>query len=126
MSTGTILEGTATLPPMEDDNRQTQPKPKRLGNARERFRLLNTFVDCTLRDLGRADVAVWLVLYRDSKDGTARAGQSYIANRAGICRRTVATAIGRLEQAGLLEIVHRGGINRGLSTYRIRATARPP
>jgi hypothetical protein len=127
---GRILEGAAVLPPMEPaaGRQGTKPagRPKGRRGARERWQLLNTFVDCTMRGLGRADVAVWLVLYRDSEGGTAQVGQGRIAARAGVCRRTVTLAIGRLKRAGLVEVIRRGGIGRGLSAYRIRAVSKPP
>jgi DNA-binding MarR family transcriptional regulator len=85
----------------------------------DRFALLNSFVDFTLADLSRSDIAVWMVLYRDTKNGTARTSQADIARRAGISCRTVIRAIGRLEKRGLLVISHRGGLNRGTSCYRI-------
>ncbi len=49
--------------------------------------------------------------------------QSYIADRSGMCVRTVKTVIKRLALAGLLEVLHRGGLNRGISIYRIRPLA---
>jgi hypothetical protein len=41
--------------------------------SRLRFELLNAFVDSGMVGLSRAELAVWLILYRDAKrDGTAR------------------------------------------------------
>jgi len=82
--------------------------------------VLNTFIDVSLRTLRRNEIAVWLVLYRDTKDGTARTSQTDIARRAGITKRTVIRIIGRLERQGLLRIIRRGGINSGPSTYRVQ------
>jgi len=76
-------------------------------------------VDYTLAGLDRSAMAVWMVLYRDTKDGIARTGQTDIARRAGIGRRTVVRAVNRLEKQGLLVRVHRGGLNRGTSSYRV-------
>jgi DNA-binding MarR family transcriptional regulator len=61
-----------------------------------------------------------LVLYRDSRDGIARTGQTDIARRAGINRRTVYRALRRLEGRGLVKIVYARGLGRGLSRYRVR------
>ena len=47
------------------------------------------------------------------------AAQSYIATRCGLERPTVSTTIGELEALGLVVTIHRGGINRGLSQYRV-------
>jgi DNA-binding MarR family transcriptional regulator len=84
-----------------------------------RFAVLNAFVDFSLASLPRSDIAVWMVLYRDTKDGTARTSQTDIARRAGIGRRTAVRAISRLEKRRLLVKVHQGGLNRGTSSYRV-------
>ena len=129
----TILEGCEVLPPLETeaerqrkvtkakDRPRPKRKPKKAGN---RFAVLNAFVDFTICGLGRSDIAVWLVLYRDTKDGIARTGQTDIARRAGVSRVTVSRAVGRLERRGLLVVVYRGGLNRGVSAYRVRQLER--
>jgi len=64
-----------------------------------------------------------LILYRDTKpDGLATTSQDDIARRAGVSVRTVYTALRRLEHLGLLQVVYQGGLNRGVSVYRLRAT----
>ncbi len=116
------LDGCDVLPPLEPDDKPTTPKrkPNRRKTAKGRFEVVNTFVDFTLRDLKRNEIAVWMILYRDTKKGIARTGQTDIARRAGISDRTVRRIIGKLERLGLLTVAHRGGIGRGLSNYRIR------
>jgi hypothetical protein len=102
---------------------QGDPKGKRPGaksKAPERFAVLNAFVDFALADLSRAELAVWLVLYRDTRDGTARTSYDDIARRAGLNRRNVGRALRRLEARGLVKPVHRGGLRRGASRYRVR------
>ena len=42
------------------------------------------------------------------------------SRRAGIHRRTVCRALKRLEKLGLVRIVYHGGLNQGISKYRIR------
>lgn len=74
-----------------------------------------------MQQLTPRQVSVWLCLFRDSRNGTATAAQSYIATRCGLQRPTVSTTIGELEALGLVVIIHRGGINRGLSRYRVCA-----
>jgi DNA-binding MarR family transcriptional regulator len=81
--------------------------------------LLNAFVDFTLAGLTRNEIAVWLVLYRDTKDGTAGTSQADLARRAGVSDRTIRRALKRLEIAGLLKVVYRGGFRRGLTRYRV-------
>lgn len=86
--------------------------------------MLNNFIDFTMGQLGRKEIAVWLVLYRDTKAGVARTSQADMARRAGVSDRTVRRALRRLESFGLLEVAYRGGIGRGVSAYRVRPT--PP
>ena len=114
------LEGADVLEPMEPAALRIRldRNPRRTGN---RFAVLNAFVDYSLARVLRTDAAVWLVLYRDTqRDGMARTGQADIARRAGISTRTVKRAIKRLEGAGLLRVVRRGGLNRGPSAYHVR------
>jgi hypothetical protein len=93
-----------------------QPKQKA---ASDRFKVLNAFVDCSLSALSRSEIAVWLILYRDTRDGSVRESQANIARRAGTSVRGVNDAITKLTSAGLLTVVFRGGINRGPSRYRV-------
>jgi hypothetical protein len=108
------------------------PKPTLSGKANEgkkakgkrtaagRFHTLNAFVDFTAKDLGRAELLTWLVLFRDCRDGLARTLQADIARRAGVNRRTVYRALRRLEQRGLIRVVRRGRLGDGPSVYRLR------
>jgi Helix-turn-helix domain len=99
------------------------PAPRRGTRAAKpegRFAVLNGFVDAELRKLTRAEMAVWLVLYRDTKpDGTARTGQTDLARRAGCNVRSVGRALDRLEQLGLVEVVRKGRLGAGVSWYRV-------
>ena len=100
----------------------TRGKAKGTGTGRvnsDRFAVLNAFVDFTAGTLNRADLLTWLVLYRDTRDGTAATSQADIARRTGLAKRTVQLAMNRLETAGLLKRVHRGGLRRGTSRYRV-------
>jgi hypothetical protein len=101
---------------------RSKPKGKPAGaksKAGERFSVLNAFVDFALADLCRTEVAVWLLLFRDTRDGTARTSYDDLARRAGCNRRNVGRALRRLERLGLLKVVHRGGLRRGMSRYRV-------
>ena len=128
-----LLEGCTVLPPMEPaepvrsaERPETKRKPNR-QNTGNRFAILNTFVDTAAGELTRSEILVWLVLYRDTRDGLAGTSQADIARRAGTTDRTVRRVIGRLERRGLLTTVYRGGLNRGTSKYRIspELTGRP-
>ena len=97
--------------------RQRSTRKRRAG---VRFEVLNAFVDGGMADLSRGELAVWLILYRDTKpDGTARASLDDIARRAGIDRQTASRAVGGLARRKMLQVVRRGGLNRGPSTYRV-------
>jgi hypothetical protein len=132
-----IKPGLSSLPPMNPAPRPARPNngkaisgaadngkandPKRKAAA-DRFGILNAFVDATMRDLTPSEKLVWFVLFRDVRDGVAKAAQSDIATRSGLTQSTVSLAIRRLVKRGLLRIVHQGGFRKGLSTYRIRGS----
>jgi hypothetical protein len=87
--------------------------------APDRFGSLNAFVDFTLRELSRADVITWLILFRDVRDGLAQTSQRSIAERGGLSVQHVNKAVKRLEAAGLLTVVKRGGFRKGPNVYRV-------
>lgn len=99
-------------------------KPNRKGVGR--FAVLNEFVDCSLAGLTKVELVVWLVLYRDTRDGTARTSQTDIARRSGVSRRSIQKAMHRLEKRGFLRCVHRGGLNRGTSRWRVLPIGKNP
>ena len=70
-------------------------------------------------------MAVWLVLYRDTCNGTARTSQADAAHRAGVNERTVRRAIKGLVKKGLLVVEKQGGLNRGPSRYRVTSQRAP-
>lgn len=122
-----ILTGSATLPPMTRPAKQNKPsgdqatatknKPKQ--KTAERFAVLNAFVDCSMADLTRSEIAVWLVLYRDVRDGSVRTSQADIARRAGTSVRGVKAAVKKLLALELLTVIYQGGLNRGTTRYRV-------
>lgn len=119
------LDGARVLPPME--HAQTTPqRPHRRGRntpkrTSGRWETLNAFVDVTMAGLTPRQTKVWLVLFRDSREGVARTAQNYIAKRTGLRRPTVSAVIGELAALGLIRIVHAGGLNQGISEYEVRA-----
>lgn len=102
---------------------QPTGKPRRGGDRKrvsaDRFALLNGFVDFTLARLTRSEIAVWLILYRDSRNDVARTSQADLARRGGLSERGVRDAIQRLKAKGLLSVVRRGGLRQGPSSYRV-------
>jgi hypothetical protein len=100
-------------------NADTKPNARRRTSKRDsrlRFETLNAFVDTGMADLSRAELAVWLTLYRDTKrDGTARASLDDLARRGGMDRQTV----GRLVRRTMLQVIKRGSLDCGPSAYRV-------
>lgn len=86
-----------------------------------RFELLNGFVDRGMADLTRAELAVWLVLFRDARppDGIARTAVTDIAKRGGMSTRAAGDAVGKLAARKMLKIVRRGGLNQGPAVYQV-------
>jgi DNA-binding MarR family transcriptional regulator len=101
----------------------TKPPAGRKTSKRHsqlRFEILNAFVDGGMIGLSRAELAVWLMLYRDTKrDGTARASLADLARRGGMDRQTASRAVGRLARRKMLQVIRPGGLNRGPSVYRV-------
>jgi hypothetical protein len=63
--------------------------------SRLRFEILNAFVDNGMADLSRAELAVWLTLYRDTnRERTARTSLDDLARRGGMDRQTAWRAAG--------------------------------
>jgi predicted transcriptional regulator len=124
-----VLAGASCLPPMATSSRKTSKQAttpaddrREQGTPRKnahRFGVLNTFVDCSLSGLSKAEIATWLCLYRDTRNGTACTAQTDIAKRAGLSVRAVKYAVQRLLAAGLLVRVYKGGLNQGPSRYRV-------
>lgn len=103
------------------------PKGKR--SSKGRFECINAFLDVTLAGLDRAELATWLILWRDTKpDGLARTSQSDLARWAGCAPPSVRRALTALSAAGHVTVVRQGGLHRGLSVYRLAPLPadRPP
>lgn len=110
---------TTTLGAVLSNDETPDAAKRRTG---ERFRVLNAFVDSTMRGLSPSEIAVWLVLYRDTKpDGLAQTAQVSLARRAGIDERSVRRAVEKLKLRGLVTLVHRGSKRGGASKYRVRS-----
>jgi hypothetical protein len=126
MNKGIIPVG-AEPPPLEPvvaKERRPPVEGKEKGKTANRFRVINNFADFTLAGLDRAEMAVWLILWRDTRpDGLARTAQTDLARRAGCSTRSVRRALKSLQKAGLLLLAHQGGLNRGLSVYRVKPLA---
>lgn len=119
---GIVLAGTTTLPPMNaSPSKRTEAGTgaKDRKSTRDRFSVLNEFVDSSMDGLTKAELATWLCLYRDTRNGTASTSQTDIARRTKLSMRSVGKAIKKLRKSGLVAIVFQGGLNRGPSRYRV-------
>ncbi|MBI3861142.1 MAG: helix-turn-helix domain-containing protein [Planctomycetia bacterium] len=88
-----------------------------------RFFVINSFADISMKVLKRAEITVWVLLWRDTRNGVAKASQAHLAVRAGTNVRTVRRALKKLIAQGLVEVVVRGGVGRGPSSYRVHGQA---
>ncbi len=95
------------------------PTPKKKPTARDAARrrwffrhwikALDAFVDLGMRDLTRSEVAVYLILLRDTRpDGTARAGLTDIARRGGMSVRQASRAVQVLIGRDLVAVIKPG------------------
>ncbi len=76
---------------------------------REWFRNLAAFVDEGVRTLSRSELAVYLILMRDTRpDGTARAGLDDLAKRGGMSKRSASRGVQSLVNRGVLRIIRHG------------------
>ncbi|MFM9959981.1 MAG: transcriptional regulator [Planctomycetaceae bacterium] len=123
------LPGCSVLPPMNPRpataNNSPKDKPKKRATG-DRFATINSFVDCSLAELTRAEALTWFVLWRDTKDGTVRTSAADIARRIGCSRRAVTDALAGLRKRGLLTLIYRGGMNQGVSVHRVQPLGKPP
>ncbi len=85
-----------------------------------RFHDLNNFVDVSMRDLTRAEIAVWLVLFRNARDRIVRISHSQIAAASGCSVKAVSVAMKLLIQKTIVKQLIQGTVNRGPSTYKVR------
>jgi hypothetical protein len=116
--TGDVVEG-ALMSPAGRKGGKTHGR--RSGRQYGRYIVLNGFVDGVMGTLPRAAALVWVTLWRDTKpDGLARTAVTDLARRIGGDRSTVIRAVRLLVERGLLDVVRRGGLGRGVSTYRVK------
>jgi DNA-binding MarR family transcriptional regulator len=87
-------------------------KPKSITKQRYYrlwFQNLAAFVDQGIRTLPRSELAIYLILLRDTRpDGTARAGLSDLARRGGMSHSAASRAVRSLVAKNVLTVVRRG------------------
>jgi hypothetical protein len=72
------------------------------GDAAARFVTLNTFVDQVMRRLSPVESLVWIVAFRDCRNGQSSTSSTDLATRTGCGLRTVKAAVQSLCKAGLM------------------------
>lgn len=105
--------------PGEEPPKPKAKAPKAPKKDANRWQEFNHVVDVVMRDLPPAQLAVWVVLFRDERGGVSKSAQTYIATRCGLSRESVSRAIAGLVRRGLVTILRKGGINKGFSWYRL-------
>ncbi len=82
---------------------------KRREYTLERFQVLNDFVDLGLADLSRSEIAVYLILFRDTRpSGLARTSLTEFSRRGGMSERQVSRALAKLIGRGAVHVIRRG------------------
>jgi len=106
--------------------------PSRFFAYKNRLHELSVFTMETLKNLRRAEIAVWLAIHNCQAQGSARIGYTRIMEISGLSRRHVGQAIKDLRRKGLLEVVFtgkyrpNGGDEHGLaSIYRVYPRPEP-
>jgi hypothetical protein len=133
MTTSKVLPPGTVLAPLvtadADNGAPTRPAGRKGGRTHARrsrrhagrFAVLNGFVDGIMGTLPRAAALTWVCLWRDTKpDGLASTAVTDLARRVGGDRSTVIRALRLLVDRKRLEVVRRGGLGRGVSTYRVK------
>lgn len=96
-------------------------KRKRVMDASDRFASINRVLDIHQAELSNSAFRVWLMLWRDSRDGVARTSQKDLARRSGLDVRTIRRGVRQLEETGLVKVVRIGRLRQGPSQYRVLA-----
>lgn len=107
-------------PPDTPRNRPAKPRHA------DRFKVLNDFCDKSARRVDTTAQACWQQLYRETRDDRARISHEQIAEKIGVKRITITRDLKRLEAAGLVEVLERGGLHKGMSKYRVHGTPVTP
>ena len=93
-----------------------------------RWAMLNAFVDHQMRNLSRAAVVVWWVLFRETNNqGLSRITIEQIGEKAGISVGRVSIGLRELRALKMVVQVSRGNRNKGPSIHRLLpvSTCRP-
>ena len=117
---GVTLKPVAEFRGTKTPKRKNRAPPKGVSSG-DRWASFNAFVDVSIANLTRTEMAVWLQLFRDTKreTGLARTGENDLARRCGCSVRSIRSAIRKLEKKHLLRQVRRGDLHSGPSVYKV-------
>ncbi len=115
------LAPNEVLPPVVPLESETKARRKNPKQASGRWGESNKFDDAGARLVSTTEQACWRILFRHATNGEARISQQRIAESIGKGLRTVNRSLKKLEEVGLIKVLWRGGLNGGISTYRVYA-----
>ena len=99
-----------------------QGEPNRLE---QKIKLLNRFVDETLIGLEPLTALLWVVLYREARNGVAEISHGQLAEIMGVSDRTICRHIEVLIANRLLRKLKTGGYGRGCNKYQLGIRSLP-
>lgn len=108
--------GAATCKASNGKHGKADRPSKAIG---QRFETLNNFVDSVMKNFKPSTSIVWVVLYRDARNGIARTSQGDIARRSGLSVRQVRRALAELIESGSIRLLSRGNSFQQCSVYEV-------
>lgn len=106
------MDGTVSNPPSAHAEAKAGQPDKQPAKDTKKPSIVLMMVD----NFGWGELAVWLILYRDTdRDGPP----PRFARRGGIDRETASRAVGRLARRRMLQVLRRGSLKDGPSSYRV-------
>lgn len=95
------------------------------GRLEKKIKLLNRFVDETQIGLEPFTALLWVVLYRESRNGVAEISHGQLAKIMGVSGRTICRHIEVLIANKLLRKLKTGGYGRGCNRYQLGIRSLP-
>lgn len=91
----------------------------------KKLKLFNRFVDEALIGLEHLTALLWLVLYREARNGIAEISHGQLAKIMNVSDRTICRHIDVLIANQLLRKLKTGGYGRGCNRYQLGITSLP-
>lgn len=109
------------LAEMDRHAKKRQTHMNRAKVNRDRWHLLNCFIDDGMAGLEYSDMAVWFALFRYAKsDGAATVPRAHLKGITGCGDATLKRALRRLINAGWIDRIRRGGPIGGVAAYYVK------